>query len=149
MEASSFKRGLARALLANGFGRSGKVYSRDRADVVTLVEFQHGFGSQWFVDVGFWMRALHPQVPSRVAQSHVYVRLDRLFDEHADMILKACALEEGGQEQSYTELLQLIEGPLSEQLRVFETRDGLLRALLQGRLDHAFVRREAREYLGQ
>ena len=147
MNALAFKKGLERVLLSAGFERTGKSLHRVGSGAATMVAFEKGFGNQWFVNVGFWLYALGSELPDRVAQTHLYFRLERLVPEFRETLLKAGALNEPDQPRAYEELRELLVNDIDSTLRVLGTVAGLRSALQEGRLTHGLVRKEARVYL--
>jgi hypothetical protein len=147
MTTSSFRKGLERAWLAAGFHRAGKSYRRDGSTAATLLSAEKGFGSQWFISVGFWLMGLGADVPDRVERTHMYFRLERLFPEFRETILAAGALGEPEQPESFEQLLHLLAGPIDAALRALGTEEGLRAAINSDRLCQGLIRKEAREYL--
>lgn len=147
MNALAFKKGLERVLLSIGFERTGKSLHRVGSGAATMVTFEKGFGSQWFINVGFWLYALGNEPPDRVEQTHLYFRLERLVPNFRERLLEAGALDEPNQPQAYEELCELLANDIDSALRVLGTEAGLRAALQEGRLTHGLVRKEARVYL--
>lgn len=148
MDASALKKGVERAFISKGFARCGKSLRRKGQKVETLIAFEKGFGSQWHINVGFWLNALGDVVPELVHKTHLYFRLERLFPAFREMILIAGAIDDVGQAEAYEELIHVIEGELDCSLNKLGTEDGLSSAMRDNQLSNkGLVTQEAREYL--
>src|SRR4051794_16405062 len=108
MTSRDFKTGIGRALQAIGFVYRSKRFERQTSEILTLLEFQKGFGAQWFINVGFWLYVIDPQPPPRVAAAHLVFRLERLLPDLREEILTAGALDDSEQASSYERLLARI-----------------------------------------
>ena len=64
---SSFKESVERVWSTIGFVAIGNACSRRHADLATLIAVERGFGSQYLISIGFWIRALGRQMPDRAA----------------------------------------------------------------------------------
>jgi hypothetical protein len=148
MKTTAFKRGLENAFLATGFRRAGKSLRRDSSEVAVIVEFEKGFGDQWFINAGFWIHSLGEPVPERVEGSHLYFRLERLVPDLRETILAAGALSDEAQEQAYRKLVDLLPDRVVSELEALATEHGLRAAITGGRLTDGLIRKEAREHLG-
>lgn len=146
MDASRFKKGLERVLTSKGFARHGKSLRREGQKVETLISFEKGFGSQWFINVGFWLTELGDAVPELVHQTHLYFRLERLFPKFREVILTAGAISDVGQEMAYEELVRVLDSDLDSPLNELGTEEGLSSALRNNQLDKGLVTKTARDY---
>jgi hypothetical protein len=58
MTGQKFRKGLFGALQQHGFVRRAGLMRLPGDAAITLVGVQKGFGEQWFVNVGFWLKQL-------------------------------------------------------------------------------------------
>jgi hypothetical protein len=144
-----FKANLFRALRQHGFAPSGQLMRFFEDDIVTLVEAQKGFGSQWFVNVGFWLRRLGTLEPKRIERTHLYFRLERLFPEHREVILGAGDMSDTAQSEAHSALVRLIDRDIASELKVLGTEQGLVEAYGAGRLNAGLVTQAARQVLSK
>lgn len=116
---------------------------------IILVGVQKGFGEQWFVNVGFWLKQLGRKEPDRIEQSHLYFRLERLFPQHREFILKASDLADEGQVSAYHEFLRVLVDEIAGDLKQLGTTEGLFDAYHAGRLTVGLVTKAAKEMLAR
>jgi hypothetical protein len=146
---TSFKENLFQALRQHGFAPSGQLMRFFGDDVVTLVEVQKGFGSQWFVNVGFWLRRLGTSEPKRIERTHLYFRLERLFPEHREVILGAGDMSDTAQSEAHSALVRLLDREIASKLKGLGTEQGLVEAYGAGRLNVGLVTQAARQSLSR
>ncbi len=147
MNSRTFKQGLEKELLDSGFERAGKLYLRPTAFGFIMIAFSKGFGSQLFLDVGFWFSDLGDTTPSRLENAHIYCRLERLFPKDRELILTAGALDDAAQPEAYQRLISLFRKIVEDLLREFEDVPCIRQQMEYGRLSCGLIRKEAREYL--
>jgi hypothetical protein len=146
MTAAIFKQGIEQTLRTVGFERRRKALRRHATDVVTVIDFDKS-RDRWHLGVGFWIKELDANVPDRVPACHLYYRLEDLFPEHRNVLADAGVLDGPRQDEAYDKVLKLLRGTLGNSLKELETVDALRAALLAGRLDEGFIRKEARAHL--
>ena len=84
MTGQEFREGLFGALQQHGFARRGSLMRLPGEAAIILAGVQKGFGEQWFVNVGFWLKQLDRDEPDRIEQSQMYFRLERLFPQYRE-----------------------------------------------------------------
>jgi hypothetical protein len=149
MTALEFKKGLFGVLQQHGFVRRGSLMRLSGDGTIVLVGVQKGFGEQWFVNVGFWLKQLDRGEPDRIEQSHMYFRLERLFPQHREFILEAGDLAAEGQLKAYHKFLGLLVDEITVDLKQLGTRVGLVEAYHAGRLSAGLVTKAAKESLAR
>ena len=144
---ASFKAGLREVLRSVGFSQVDQVLVRKSSEVAVLIGFQKNFGQQWFVNVGFWIFKLGSEMPTRVEDTHLYFRLERLFPSQREIILLAGDLKEEGQPAALEELKKVTLSTINKGLADLETLSGLETAMRANRLSHGLVKKEAQSCL--
>ena len=145
MTAARILKSLEQTWLSVGFVRNGRIFYRLTGGVSTFLEWQKGFGDQWFINVGFWIESVGGPFPVKVEHAHMYFRLERLFPEFRETIISSIESSE-----SLIELLDLFAGQINTSLSELGTEMGLREAFESGYFDSlGLVRREAREYLSK
>jgi hypothetical protein len=147
MQPQKFRKGIGEVLASHGFAKIHDGWTRSGADVSTLVGFEKGFGSQWYVSVGFWLQKLGAGPPAKVEQCHMYFRLERLLPHARDVVLAAGDLKCPEQAEAYPKLLALLESDALPRLNDLEAEQGLRDGLMQGRLECGLVTSAARQHL--
>ncbi len=147
MKIAEFKRGVETAFTSVGFEKAGGLMRRSTSDVAVMIGFEKGFGDQWFINVGFWLKTLGIPELNRIEMSHMNFRLDRLFPELREMILTAGALEDESQRNSYLNLIEAIHGAIGNRLIELDSEAALRAAFEAGHLADGLIRKEAREVL--
>lgn len=147
MQPNEFRKGIGEVLARHGFAEIHGGWTRSGADVSTLVGFEKGFGSQWYVSVGFWLQNLGAGPPAKVEQCHMYYRLERLLPDARDVLLAAGDFKCPEQAEAYPQLLALLENTVLPRLNDLEAEQGLRDGLMQGRLEYGLVTSAAREHL--
>jgi hypothetical protein len=147
MNERNFRAGIERALLLLGYTRTGKIFIRHGQGVWTLLSIEKGSNTQLVINVGFWIEALGGDHPSRVEQTHLYFRIERLVPAYHAIIALAFALREPEQPKAYEQFLLLLQTEIGPQLGKLCTEEGLREALASGQLAQGLVRKEAREWL--
>jgi hypothetical protein len=147
MTSSTFRDQIGKALGDGRFKRAGKLHFHDEGQVLTAIGLQEEHGSQWFINVGFWMKLLGGRVPQRIESMHLQFRLERLFPDWRETILVAGDLADPRQVAALDQLAEELAGGISEELRELGTELGLRSALASGRLERGMLRSEARAYL--
>ena len=149
MTGQEFAKGLFGALPQHGFARCGSLMRLPGDAVITLVGVQKGFGEQWFVNVGFWLKQLGRNEPDRIEQSHMYFRLERLFPQYREFILEAGDLAAEGQLSAYHKFLKVLVDEIASDLKQLGTAEGLVDAYHAGRLSAGLVTKAAKELLAR
>lgn len=122
MTPEDFKRGIYGALQSLGFKKRGKSVYRDQENVMVLVSIEKA--SRWYIDVGFWLKSLGGEITTdRHEKTHIYMRLDRIFPVHRDIIRAACDLGASDQLIGYTRLLELLPTVMDGKLRSMGSDD--------------------------
>ncbi|WOH82265.1 DUF4304 domain-containing protein [Bradyrhizobium sp. BEA-2-5] len=147
MNRTAFNKDLFEALLEQGFVRDQDLMRVSNDRVVTLVGVQKGFGSQWFINVGFWFSGGGIEEPGSVEQTHLYFRLERLFPQHREIILAAGDLRDAGQPEAYQRLAELIGSEIATNVKRLGTEEGLVEAYRARRLEGGLVTKVAKEWL--
>lgn len=147
MNGMQFKRGIFSSLMRHGFSARGDLVVLSSDCVSILVGVSHGFGAQWHIDVGFMLLPLSCQVSARVEKSHMYIRLERLFPEHREAILKAGRLDDPEQQISYEFLSRLLDTQIFAQLSSYTTLQNLAIAFNSLAFTGGLVTKEARQFL--
>ncbi|WP_144020743.1 MULTISPECIES: hypothetical protein [Burkholderia] len=147
MKSSEFKQGIFESLMQCGFIRRGNLmcFSGNGAKVAIGVE--KGFGQQWFVNVGFCIDRIGTDEISRIEQSHMYFRLDRLFAQHRELIVGAGALDDMGQPREYEVFLGLLASEVGEELKRFANEQAIADAYRAGRFREGLVTKSVRDLL--
>jgi hypothetical protein len=97
--------------------------------------------------VGFWLHALGTLETDHVERTHLYFRLERLFPEFQEVILCAGDLDDPNQPAAFDLLKATLATEGDGTIQNLGTEAGLRRALQSSRLNHGFVRQEARQFL--
>jgi hypothetical protein len=147
MNSLQFKKGIFSLLMRQGFAARGDLIVLSSDSVSIVLGVSHGFGAQWFIDVGFTLLPLSRQVPVRVEQSHMYFRLERLFPEHREAILKAGRLDDPEQENFYHCFVGLLDRQIVSQLGSYTTLQNLANAFNSGGFTGGLVTKGARQFL--
>lgn len=147
MNGLQFKKGIFSLLMRQGFSARGDLMILSSDSVSVVLGVSHGFGAQWFIDVGFMLLPLSRQVPARVEQSHMYFRLERLFPEHREAILKAGRLDDPDQKNVYDFFVGLLNGQIVSQLSSYTALQNLASAFNSGRFTGGLVTKDARQFL--
>ena len=114
--------------------------------VEIIANVDKGFGSQYFVNVGFCLKSLSPICPSKVEQSHMYFRLERLFPGQREIILGAGRLDEQDQERWLSLLCSFIRYDVAARFSALESEAGLRAAWTKGLFVNGLVTTEARQH---
>ncbi|WP_108519598.1 hypothetical protein [Bradyrhizobium algeriense] len=147
MTGQEFSKGLFGALQQHGFARRGSLMWLPGEATITLVGVQKGFGEQWFVNEGFWLKQLGRDEPDRIEQSHMYFRLERLFPQYREFILKAGDLAAEEQLSAYQRFLRVLVDEIAGDLKQLGTTEGLVDAYHAGRLTVGLMTKAAKELL--
>lgn len=147
MNGSQFKKGIFSLLMSQGFSARGDLMVLSSDSVSIVLGVSQGFGAQWFIDVGFTLLPLSREVPLRVEQSHLYFRLERLFPEHREAILKAGRLDDPEQEDSYQCFVGLLDRQIVSHLGSYTTLKNLANAFNSGGFTGGLVTKDARQFL--
>jgi len=147
MTLAQLKKSLERVLSPMGYKPTGKILCSTSGDVSILIAVEKGFGSQHFINVGFWLHRLSEEVPDKVELSHAYFRLERLFPDHRELILSAGDLEDPQQVDSWSELTALLATHFVQELKEIATLEGLRNALSTRLKGAGLIRKELKEFL--
>jgi hypothetical protein len=142
-----FKKNVKAAFLKAGFVESSAGLCCEASDVTTVVGFEHGFGRQWYVAVGFVLRRICESSPSAPHSAHIYLRLERLFPKLRELIQLSGDLDDPGQSEALSGLCERIPDLVAPRLRELTNESSLALALRRGELRLGLVTKEAREYL--
>ena len=141
-----FKARLTQAFIPLGYSKSDRGVRADRGDVLSVIDFNPGFGKQWLIDVGFWIRQLGGDVPSLANHTHMYFRLERLVPALRKLILTAGCLDDEAQPQAIERLVEVLPNDVEPRLRQLTSVETLAKEL--STLEKlGLVRVEAREFL--
>ena len=144
VETSSFQRAIRQGLADSGFSKKRGLVLFDAGFSSILVGFEIGFDSREFASVGYWINALGPLV-ARVELCHLYIRMDRLFPSHSQLILDAGDRRNPFHEECCERLASEFRETLSSEMKASASFD-VLRAKVSSDNFAGLVRREAREY---
>lgn len=149
MNNREFKTIIGKAFTSNGFKIVSKRYRHDGTAASILVDLQkYDFGERYFVNVGFWLRALGDNVPVKVEHTHMYYRLESLFPSRRDAVLEGGELSHPEQPYPANRLAALIqEECIPTLVALADSIDCLKRKFDAGELKSGLVRKEAREFL--
>lgn len=148
MTGLKFKKHLEIHLLKLGFIRHGKNSKRETDSASILIGIQKGFGSQWFINVGFWLPSLGGNdIPEKIESTHLYYRLERLFPEYRETIIGAGDLEYEAQFIELDRLKDLLASDIIPDLCILGLETNLKKALAEGRLKNGMIGKEARRFL--
>lgn len=146
MTSKEFRARLEKALADIGYIKEGGSFRREGQGATALVALQYARGSQWFVNVGFWLHALGARTSDKVEKCHLYFRLERLVPDELETIRTAGGLDEAEQPVAFEKLLSLLRGQIGHVLESLCSEKALRSAIgwMPGR---GLVRHEARTYL--
>lgn len=144
-----FKKIINTAFVSGGFRVVEKRLRLDGTDAVILADLQKSqYGEDYFINIGFWLRALAGQVPSKVERCHMYYRLESLFPEWGDQVKDGSQLTLSGQPEAAARLAAVI---LHECAPVFVELANSERAIrtrfIQGGFNQGLILKVARAYL--
>lgn len=144
-----FKSIIEGAFTSNGFKRVDKNARFDGAAAVILIGLQKlEYDEQYFINVGFWLRALSDQVPRKVEHTHMYFRLERLFPPRREAVLDGGCLSLPEQPQAATKLSAIISQECIPVLVKLANSEAALRQRFsQGGFSGGLIRKEARAAL--
>lgn len=147
MKSNEFKQGIFASLMERGFLRRGNLmcFSGNGAQIAVGVE--NGFGQQWFVNVGFCLDRIGIGEITRIEQSHMYFRLDRLFAQHRELIVWAGALDDMEQSRKYEVFLSLLASEVGEELKQFSSEQAIADAYRAGRFREGLIAKSARDLI--
>jgi hypothetical protein len=147
IDREDLKKSIALPLRKAGFVKKGLSWWIDRKDVIVVVNLQKcDWGDYYFINIGFWLKALEKGLFPKEHECHLSYRTENLFPEMRELILLGCH-----REMSTPEMLADLSIFIENQLIPFLiecTQEGKLRELLaQGVLNNGFVWIKARKYL--
>lgn len=146
MESKTWKKGVASALVAAGFRRQGPVFIFDGAEVLLICDLQYAW-ARWFINVGFWLKSIRGEVPSKVEKTHLYFRLESVFPEHLDVITMAGDISNARCARAHEKLLDLIRGDIGPRLRKMGALDELRAAYRKTLRDNGLLWKKVRPIL--
>lgn len=126
-----------------GNGRTRK-YSGTGVDIIINVQSAN---IHCFVNVGFIIHEINDIGIKNVEKSHMYFRLERIFNEYKDVICGASQISEADSARKLLIFTNLIESELAEKLCKFAEINTLRRAFSSGIFLHGIITREARRIL--
>lgn len=147
MKSSEFKGGISIGFESIGLIKTGNILVRRGPGVALLVDFDKGFGEQWFINIGIFIGRLGSNPPSRIEKCHMYYRLERLCPDLREITLAAGDMGDSAQESFVERLLDEMPNSIKATLTELGEIIGLSNALQEGRLEGGCVTREARDYL--
>jgi hypothetical protein len=144
-----FKSILEGAFTSKGFKLVDKNARYDGTAAAIFVGLQKlEYDEQYFINVGFWLRALGDQAPRKVEQTHMYFRLERLFPNLRETVLDGGRLSLPDQPQAATALSAIISAECIPVLTELANSDLTLRKRFrEGGFSGGLIRKEAREAL--
>jgi hypothetical protein len=136
------------ALSDLGFERISRIYVFTGRDAAILSATERGFGKQYHFSFGIWIFDLanNIAVPDRIEHTHMYFRLERLFPDAWETIVKAGETHDPKHLEALEDLCSLLRGDLGFRICDLATIGGLRRSIQSGLLDKGLVRWEARKY---
>lgn len=136
------------ALCHAGFEVTGKSYRCEGQDAFVLIELQRWeVRQEIFFNVGIAIRALAERPISSVEQCHIFARLERLFPEARDTIMRASEYPRTHETATLGDLAQLAATCIGPGLRLMTSAVYLREALQARRFAKAMVTKEARAFL--
>jgi hypothetical protein len=132
-----------------GMEKKSGVWYRRSDEVIAVSDLQKSqYGPQYYVNQGFWLRALGDELYPKGSRCHISLRLETLVPEERHRIARLLDLEyEIADEQRIEELVALLN---ERMLPVIERGDSLagLRAMVDdGTLGSAAIRGPAQQAL--
>lgn len=147
MKGVDFKSGIFKLFKQKGFDRRGAVMMLSGSGVTALIGVDKGFGSQWFINVGFCFHRLGRNAVDKIEQADMYFRLERLFPRHRDVILGAGDFGELDQPDMYQMLLKFLEGEIVCDLKILCDEKEIFDAYGNGRFIQGMVSGGARDLM--
>jgi hypothetical protein len=128
-----------------GFEKHAGAWYTSSAEVVAVIDLQSSLhGRQYYVNLGFWLRALGDQTHPKPERCHVMVRLETLLatEETARQRLAALLdLEQGiPDDEREAELVAFLTNRARPLIKRLRTLSDVREALSDGRLAGAAVR---------
>ena len=130
-----------------GWTRRGKLMTFCGQDADVLVDIQHGFGRQWFCNVGFDIHELSAIRAAAVHKTALYFRLERLFPAEREMILTAGSVDDAENTAALQDLKRLIADVVSPHLMRMTNLDVIREHYRAGSLSHGLVTLAAQRVL--
>jgi hypothetical protein len=147
IEREALKNSIALPLKKAGFVKKGLSWWIDSKDIIVVVNLQKcDWGDYYFINIGFWLKALEKGLFPKEHECHLSYRAESLFPEQRELILVSCHLEMSDPEL-LADLSTFIESPLIPFLIECTQESKLKELLAQGVLNNGLVWIEARKYL--
>jgi hypothetical protein len=150
MTNKEFKNTIDRVLFFGGFKIVAKNYHYTGEVAVILVGLQKvEYNEQYFINVGFWLTAIGgDNIPLKIEKTHMYFRLERLFPDRRELIIRAGDLSAPEQPRASSLLSQMLADDfIPELISLSNSLDSLRCAYRNGILQSGLILREARELL--
>lgn len=136
-------------LRQGGFLKKGVSWYLDGTDTIIVVNLESismYSPGQYAVNIGFWLKKLGNSSFPKYNHCHMYYRLERLFPESREEIIKGCSLSTGDA-QSLIDLSNFIKNRLIPFLKECTLETKIKELFLTGVLNRGFMKFEVREYL--
>jgi hypothetical protein len=149
MDKKFFLQSIAKPLNKAGLQRRKKSWYMDGEEVLAFVNFEFHtliLDQQYVINIGFWLKALGSSNYPSYNHCHLYYRVERLFPEYREFLLKSSSLLETDVEL-VNELAKFIDDTLIPFLRECTQEQKLRDMMAKGLLEGGLVRKEARWYL--
>lgn len=137
------------SLRQGGFLKKGMSWYLDGTDTIIVVNLESinmYSPGQYAVNIGFWLKKLGNTSFPKYNHCHMYYRLERLFPESREEIIKGCSLSTGDA-QSLMELSNFIKNRLLPFLKERTLETKIKELFSTGVLNRGFMKYEVREYL--
>jgi hypothetical protein len=149
IDREDLKKSIALPLKKAGFVKKGLSWWVDSKDVIVVVNLQKcDWGDYYFINIGFWLKALENGLFPKENECHLSFRAESLFPEQRELILVSCHLEMS-EPKMLTDLSIFLENQLIPFLIECTQESKLTELLAQGALNNGFVWIEARKYLSE
>lgn len=130
-----------------GFVKKGSALYLDGKDTISVINLQRlNWSDQYYINVGFYLKKLGEDIYPQYNHCHLYYRLERLFPDYRELIANSCSLSVSDTKK-LAELAEFCKMQLIPFLKECAHESKLRELMIQGKLDHGFVRAEIRAYL--
>lgn len=145
IENKTFKKMIEKAFLAKGFQKVKNNLQLDGRFITLLIGLQKiEFEDQFYINVGFWIKAIGESTPMKVEHTHLYFRLERMFPEYRKIILDAGDLDNSTQPIPARDLCDILDKTIIPILsNMASSYENMKCAFDEGILRHGLVRKEA------
>lgn len=146
IDKKSFKKKIAAPLEMAGFIKKGQTWYFNGEDILITFNLEKNeWSDQYFVNVGFWIKAFGNALFPSYNHCHLYYRLERLFPDQRELILTGCSL--GSSIEVFTTFSTFISTDVIPFLIDCAHENKLRELWANQSLNCGFVLLEAREYL--